>query len=105
MLVENAQGLCHLHDGHFGTNRELESGAERLKGYRADEIIGRSFSCFYTVEDIRRGVPENRLHLAAAQGRYESEGWRVRKDGSRFWANAVITSIRDKTGNSSGLQK
>src|SRR5687767_9253589 len=63
------------------------AGAERLKGYRAEEILGEHFSRFYTVEDVREGHPERELETAAREGRYEEEGWRVRKDGSYFWAN------------------
>ena len=105
LLVENARDYAIFMMDTSGQIVSWNPGAERLKGYRADEIIGRSFSCFYTVEDIRRGTPDDALHLAAARGRYESEGWRVRKDGSRFWANAVITSIRDKKGNLLGFAK
>ena len=69
-------------------------GAEALKGYRASEIIGRHFSTFYPDEDVARGKPADELRIASEYGRYEDEGWRVRKDGSRFWANVVITAIR-----------
>src|SRR3982751_658884 len=68
------------------------SGAERIKGYRADEIIGRHFSSFYTPEDIERGRPELGLRTAREHGRFYAEGWRVRKDGSRFWAGILITA-------------
>ena len=71
-------------------------GAERLKGYVADEIIGKHFSVFYTPEDIRADKPARELRVAAQDGRVEDEGWRVRKDGSRFWANVVITALRDE---------
>ena len=70
-------------------------GAERLKGYRADEIIGQHFSRFYLEEEVRAGVCERELEQAAREGRFEGEGWRTRKDGSRFWASVVITAIRD----------
>jgi PAS domain S-box-containing protein len=72
------------------------AGAERIKGYRADEIIGRHCSCFLTPEDIERGRPAHDLELAAASNRSEIEGWRLRKDGSRFWANVVLTAVRDE---------
>jgi len=81
------------------------AGAERLKGYRAEEIIGEHFSRFYPLEDVARGKPEQELKTAAAEGRIEDEGWRVRKDGSRFWANAVITALRDSAGNLRGFGK
>ncbi|MGD9617865.1 MAG: PAS domain S-box protein [Alphaproteobacteria bacterium] len=74
------------------------AGAERIKGYRPDEIIGSHFSRFYTEEDRAAGVPERALRTAAETGRFETEGWRVRKDGSRFRANVVIDAIRDRDG-------
>ena len=69
------------------------AGAERIKQYKAEEIIGQHFSRFYPQEDIDRGWPAHELKVAAAEGRFEDEGWRVRKDGSQFWANVVITAI------------
>lgn len=74
------------------------TGAERIKGYEFSEIIGKHFSVFYPEEDIRGGKPQRELEIAAREGRLEDEGWRLRKDGSRFWANVVITALRDKTG-------
>ena len=76
-----------------------------IKGYRADEIIGQHFSRFYTREDIERGKPDDELKIAASQGRLEDEGWRVRKDDSRFWANVVITAIRNDNGELLGFSK
>ena len=67
-------------------------GAERIKGYLPDEIIGRHFSVFYTEEDRAAGIPARALATAAGEGRFETEGWRVRKDGSRFWASVVMRS-------------
>jgi PAS domain S-box-containing protein len=72
------------------------AGAKRIKGYESSEIIGKHFSCFYTPEDIAAGLPELSLRTAAREGRYETEGWRVRRDGSRFWANVIIDPIRDR---------
>jgi PAS domain S-box-containing protein len=80
-------------------------GAERIKGYAAEEIIGRHFSTFYPAEALERGWPEQELQLAEAQGRFEDEGWRVRKDGTRFWANVVITAVRDDDGKLRGFSK
>ena len=80
-------------------------GAQKIKGYTADEIIGQHFSRFYTAEDIDRGKPDEELTLAAAEGRWEDEGWRLRKDGSRFWADVVITALHDKDGNLLGFTK
>ena len=81
------------------------SGAKRLKGYDATEIVGRRYASLFTEEDRRRGVPETALRTAAAQGRWESEGWRVRKDGTRFWALAVLDAVRDDNGNLIGYAK
>jgi len=80
-------------------------GAQRLKGYRAAEILGQHFSRFYPKEDIERGKPEQELLVAAAEGRLEDEGWRVRKNGTRFWANVVITALPDQTGTLRGFAK
>lgn len=81
------------------------NGAERLNGYQAEEIIGRHFACFFTPEDIALGKPERELNTAIATGRYAEEGWRVRKDGSRFWASVVITAVRDAQGQLFGFAK
>jgi len=80
-------------------------GAERLKGYRADEVIGRHFSLFYPTDDLREHVPERLLATALEAGRVESEGWRVRKDGSPFWAGVVITALRSPDGTPRGFAK
>jgi PAS domain S-box-containing protein len=80
-------------------------GAERIKGYKAEEVIGKHFSLFYTSEDIQRGWPEQQLKKAEAEGRCEDEGWRIRKDGSRFLGNVVITALHDGTGNLYGFSK
>ena len=80
-------------------------GAEKIKGYKADEIIGKHFSIFYPAEDLDRDKPGFELKEAAELGRFEDEGWRLRKDGSRFWANVVITALRDKTGQLRGFTK
>jgi PAS domain S-box-containing protein len=79
------------------------SGAERLKGYRADEIIGQHFSRFFPTEDVRSGKPDALLRLAATEGRAEDQGWRVRKDKSRFWADVVVTAIRDESRQLQGF--
>jgi PAS domain S-box-containing protein len=81
------------------------AGAERIKGYASNEIVGRHFSQFYPPEDVRDGKPETELRTAAAEGRYEDEGWRVRKDGSRFLANVVITAVSDGSGKLVGFAK
>ncbi|PDS30764.1 hybrid sensor histidine kinase/response regulator [Rhizobium phaseoli] len=80
-------------------------GAERIKGYRPEEIIGRHFSTFYTPEDRAAGLPETALSVARAEGRFEREGWRVRKDGTRFWASIVVDVIRGDDGDVLGFAK
>ena len=81
------------------------AGAERIKGYTSDEIIGLHFSRFYTERDRAAGMPARALHTALQEGRYKAEGWRVRKDGSLFWANAIIDPIRDENGDLVGFAK
>jgi PAS domain S-box-containing protein len=88
--------------GHIST---WNTGAERIKGYTRDEIVGQHFSRFYTDEDRQAGVPQKALQQAAKMGRFEAEGQRVRKDGSKFWASVVIDPIRDETGQLVGFAK
>jgi PAS domain S-box-containing protein len=80
-------------------------GAARLKGYTADEIVGKPFASFFTPEDRAQGLPQRVLEVAARTGKYASEGWRVRKDGSRFWASAVVDAIKDPSGKVIGFAK
>jgi len=80
-------------------------GAERIKQYKADEIIGQHFSRFYPAEDVAARKPQRELEVAAAAGKYEEEGWRVRKDGMRFWARVVVTALRDDKGKLQGFSK
>jgi PAS domain S-box-containing protein len=88
-----------------GTIQTWNLGAERVKGYAADEAVGRSFAMFYTDEDRHAGLPLRLLQQALENGRVEHTGWRVRKDGSRFWADVVITALRDATGRHTGFAK
>ena len=88
-----------------GTVTSWNAGAQRLKGYAPAEIIGQNFSCFYTEEDQSAGLPALALATAAREGRFEVEGWRVRKDGSRFWANVVVDPIRSSSGELVGFAK
>lgn len=81
------------------------SGAERIKGYSAEEIVGKHFSKFYPSEDVRNGKPDRWLKIAETEGRFEDEGWRLRKDGSRFYANVVISALRDDSGKLRGFAK
>ena len=88
-------------DGHVAS---WNAGAERIKGWRAEEILGRHFSAFYP-DETRHVVPRLILERAAAEGRAEDEGWRLRKDGSRFWANVVVTALRNEAGELRGVAK
>ena len=88
--------------GHI---RSWNRGAEQLKGYAEDEVIGRHFSLFYTDADRIREHPASELRIAAREGRYEEEGWRIRKDGSQFWASVTITAMRDDDGRLTGYAK
>ncbi|MGD0348176.1 MAG: sigma 54-interacting transcriptional regulator [Terracidiphilus sp.] len=90
------------HEGHVLT---WNPGAERIKGYKADEVLGLHYARFFTQEDFEQGRPAELLRQAIARNRVEEEGWRVRKDGSRFWANVVITAIRDSAGAVTGFSK
>lgn len=89
-------------DGYVVT---WNAGAQRIKGYSAEEIIGDHFSCFYTPEDVAAGKPAAELEAALRDGRYGEQGWRVRKDGSRFWANVLIASVFDAQGHHEGFAK
>src|SRR5918993_3823026 len=89
-------------DGYIAT---WNAGAERIKGYKRDEIVGKHFSIFYPPEAIARNWPQTELEIATREGRFEDEGWRVRKDGTQFWANVVITALRDATGTLIGFGK
>src|SRR5262249_40933323 len=90
-------------NGHIKT---CNTGAARIKGYTADEIIGEHLATFYTEEDRKAGTAQRALEIAARTGKYEAEGWRVRKDGTRFWASIVIDAIRhDETGELIGFAK
>ncbi|MEO6776613.1 MAG: ATP-binding protein [Kofleriaceae bacterium] len=89
-------------EGHVAT---WNAGAERFKGYAAHEIIGRHFSAFYPESEIKAGKCEHELEVAARVGRFEDEGWRLRKDGSQFWANVVISAVRDDSGTLVGFSK
>ena len=80
-------------------------GAEAIKGWKAEEILGKHFSTFYPPESIERGLPAHELVVAAREGRFEDEGWRVRKDGTRFWANVVITALQGPNGTLTGYAK
>ncbi len=105
LLVDGMAGHALYMLDVQGRVSHWNSGAERLKGYTADEIAGKSLECFFTEEDRAAGVPQRALKVAAERGKYELEGWRVRKDGSRFYASAVITALRDASGQPLGFAK
>src|SRR2546430_342241 len=105
LLVESVQDYAIFALDPSGHILSWNEGAFRLKGYTADEIIGRHFSIFYPPEDVARGKTAWELDVAAREGRVEDEGWRIRKDGSRFWANVVITALRDARGRLVGFGK
>jgi formate hydrogenlyase transcriptional activator len=105
LLVEGAKDYAIFVLDPEGKVITWNSGAERIKGYRADEILGQHFSKFYPQESLERGKPRHELEVAAAEGRFEDEGWRIRKDGSRFWANVIITALRGQDGRLIGFSK
>jgi PAS domain S-box-containing protein len=105
LLVRSVQDYAIFLLDPGGRISSWNAGAERIKGYAAGEIIGQHFSVFYPPEDVAAGKPDRELEVAAEQGRLEDEGWRVRKDGSRFWANVVITALLDEQGRLRGFGK
>jgi PAS domain S-box-containing protein len=105
LLVEGVRDYAIFMLDPQGHVASWNRGAELIKGYRADEIVGRHFSVFYPADAIARGWPEHELQVARAEGRFEDEGWRVRKDGSLFWANVIITALFDREGTLRGFAK
>ncbi|HJT18268.1 MAG TPA: ATP-binding protein, partial [Thermoanaerobaculia bacterium] len=105
LLVDSVRDYALFMLDPNGRVTTWNEGARRIKGYEAAEIIGRHFSIFYPEEDVRSGKPERILEAARVQGRVEDEGWRVRKDGSRFWADVIMTAVRDANGNLRGFAK
>jgi PAS domain S-box-containing protein len=105
LLVEGVTDYAILMLDPDGFVVSWNSGAERIQGYRLDEILGRHFSIFYLPEDIKRGDPQRALEEAASKGRFEIEGWRIRKNGTPYWAGATITALRDQTGSLRGFGK
>lgn len=105
LLVEAAQDYAIFMLDTEGRVRSWNVGARRIKGYEASEILGEHFSRFYPEEDKRASKPQRELEVAVRYGRVEDEGWRVRKDGSQFWANVIITALRDEQGRHIGFSK
>lgn len=105
LMIEGVKDYAILMLDPQGHVTSWNAGAERIKGYEAQEIIGRHSSRFYPREDVERGSPDKELEIARSEGRFEFEGWRVRKDGERFWANVVITAVRGGSGELLGFSK
>ena len=105
LLVESVEDYAIYSLDPAGNITSWNIGIERIKGYKADEIIGKHFSIFYTPQDASAGVPQKAMEIAAREGHYESEGWRVRKDGSKFWSSVVLSAIHDQEGNLVGFSK
>ncbi len=105
LLVESVKDYAIVMLDPSGRVASWNLGAERIKGYSQAEILGKHFSCFYPPAAIQRGLPEKELETAAKEGRFEDEGWRMRKDGKQFWASVVLTALRDKDGTLRGYGK
>jgi PAS domain S-box-containing protein len=105
MLISSVRDYAIFMLDPEGRITSWNAGAERIKGYKAEEIIGRNFSCFFSPEDIKQGKPEEVLRLTAASGQHEEQNTRVRKDGSRFLANFTLTALRDTAGNLTGYSE
>ncbi|RMH78304.1 MAG: methyl-accepting chemotaxis protein, partial [Cyanobacteria bacterium J007] len=105
VLIDGVRDYAIIRLDPQGTVVSWNAGARRIKGYNASEIIGQSFECFYSPEDRERGQPQRELQIAASQGRFENEGVRVRRDGSQFWANVILTALRDDDGELRGFTK
>jgi PAS domain S-box-containing protein len=105
LLIQSVQDYAILMLDPNGIVTTWNEGAERIKGYRAEEIVGQHFSRFYPPADIALGKPAQELKIATELGRFDEEGWRVRKDGSRFWANVTVTAMRDEAGQLRGFGK
>ena len=105
LLVESIRDYAIILLDPDGYIVSWNRGAQLIKGYTAEEIIGQHFSRFYPKAAVDRGFPAQELAAAAAEGRFEDEGWRVRKNGTQFWANVIITALRDETGTLIGYGK
>lgn len=105
LLVDSVKDYAIFLMDVNGYIQSWNKGAERIKGYKAREIIGKHFSIFYTQKDIQRNHPQNELRLALLNGKYEEEGWRIRKNGTTFWANVTITPMKDQNGIHVGFAK
>ena len=105
LLLESIEDYAVYRLDPEGLVRSWNRGAERIKGYTEEEILGRHFSCFYTPEDVAAGKPAEALRIVNEMGKYEAEGWRIRKNGSRFWAHATVRPMHDPAGGTTGYAK
>lgn len=105
LMIEAVEDYAIIMLDPEGNVISWNAGAERIKGYQVQEVVGRNFSMFYSSEDRERGKPQTDLTIAIRDGRTESEGWRIRKDGSSYWAHTTITALRDKNGKHRGFSK
>lgn len=105
LLIDGVQDYAIYLLDPAGRVASWNAGAERMTGYQASDILGKHFACFFTTQDLALGKPGLELNIARGSGRYEEEGWRVRKDGSRFWANVVVTAVHDELGDLRGFAK
>ncbi|HYK12498.1 MAG TPA: PAS domain S-box protein, partial [Burkholderiales bacterium] len=103
LMVESVTDYAIVMLDPQGRVMSWNSGAQRIKGYSAEEIVGQSFTRFYALKDAERGAPSRDLEAARTRGRFEDEGWRMRRDGSTFWANIVLTAVLDHAGNLRGF--
>src|SRR4029077_14290372 len=104
-MIENVKGYAIFRLDPQGAVATWNAGAERLKGYQSQEILGQHFSRFYPAEEVEQGKPDIALQTAATEGRYEDEGWRVRKDGTLIWSNVVITALHNQSAQLIGFAK
>src|SRR5690606_37409238 len=105
LLIEGITDYAIFMIDPTGIVTSWNPGAERIKGYKTEEILGKHFSVFYPTDERNRGKTEHELSVALAEGRFEEEGWRVRKDGSKFWANVIISPMRDAHDQLLGFSK
>src|SRR5947207_2780746 len=105
LLLDSAKDFSIIFLDPTGHTLTWNPAAQALMGWSANEVIGQHFSKFYPREDIDKGKTEMELRVAEQEGRFEDEGWRVRKDGSRFWANVILTALRDRDGKLQGFGK
>ncbi len=104
-LVEVVKDYAIFRMDAEGNIKTWNEGGRRIKGYTAEEIIGKNYSIFYTEEDKKNGIPQHNLEMAAKNGNYETQGWRIRKDGTLFWADVNLTALYDDKGNVTGFSK